>query len=72
MKFILITLITFYQLFFSSLMKQLAGPGSGCRYRVTCSEYAKTMIREHGSLRGTWLAVKRILSCQPYSTIQPY
>ncbi|MEL6715566.1 MAG: membrane protein insertion efficiency factor YidD [Planctomycetota bacterium] len=38
-----------------------------CRFTPTCSAYAEEALRTHGPLRGTWLAVWRILRCQPFS-----
>lgn len=35
-----------------------------CRFEPTCSEYAIEAIETHG-LYGVWLAVRRILRCQP-------
>jgi putative membrane protein insertion efficiency factor len=36
-----------------------------CRFAPTCSEYAIAAIIKHGILRGSWLAVRRILKCHP-------
>jgi len=36
-----------------------------CRFSPTCSHYALEAIRAHGVARGGWLAVRRILRCQP-------
>jgi uncharacterized protein len=38
-----------------------------CRYEPTCSRYAVQAIREYGILRGTVLAVWRLLRCNPWS-----
>ncbi len=38
-----------------------------CRYEPTCSAYAEQAIRELGPLRGTILAVWRLLRCNPFS-----
>ena len=38
-----------------------------CRYTPTCSEYAMEAIERHGALRGTLLAIRRVLSCNPFS-----
>ena len=40
---------------------------AACRYTPTCSEYAAQAIERHGVLRGSGLAVKRLLSCNPLS-----
>lgn len=37
-----------------------------CRYTPTCSEYAKEALIKYGIFKGTWLAVKRIVSCNPW------
>lgn len=39
---------------------------SCCRYTPTCSEYAVQALRKYGPLKGSWLALKRILSCHPW------
>jgi hypothetical protein len=38
-----------------------------CRYYPSCSEYAVEAIESHGSLKGAWLSIKRILKCHPFS-----
>ncbi|MFN5324603.1 MAG: membrane protein insertion efficiency factor YidD [Bacteroidota bacterium] len=37
-----------------------------CRYVPTCSEYGLQAIEKHGPLRGGWLTLRRILSCNPW------
>jgi uncharacterized protein len=37
-----------------------------CRYIPSCSAYAITALRRYGAIRGGWLAVKRLLRCQPW------
>ena len=37
-----------------------------CRYTPTCSEYAIEAIDEYGSLKGTYMAIKRVLRCNPF------
>jgi len=60
MKQLLLIFIKFYQIFISPLT------GRNCRYYPTCSAYAFEAVAKHGSLRGTALAVKRVLRCHPF------
>lgn len=36
-----------------------------CRYVPTCSEYAMEAVEHFGALRGSWMAVARLLRCHP-------
>lgn len=38
-----------------------------CRFHPTCSTYAVVAIREHGALRGSWLAIRRLGRCHPWN-----
>jgi putative membrane protein insertion efficiency factor len=38
-----------------------------CRYYPSCSSYAVGALRTHGPLRGSALAVGRVLRCHPWS-----
>jgi uncharacterized protein len=40
--------------------------GNRCRFHPSCSAYASTAIEVHGAARGSWLAVRRLLKCQPF------
>jgi putative membrane protein insertion efficiency factor len=40
-------------------------PGQ-CRYLPTCSEYALEAVSRHGSLAGSWLAMRRLARCGPW------
>ena len=36
-----------------------------CRFQPSCSEYAAQAVVKHGAIKGTWLALLRILRCRP-------
>ncbi len=38
-----------------------------CRFSPTCSSYALEALHVHGALRGSWLALRRLARCQPFS-----
>ena len=40
--------------------------GNQCRFSPTCSDYAAQAVEEHGALRGTWLALRRVARCHPW------
>ncbi|MBN2639379.1 MAG: membrane protein insertion efficiency factor YidD [Bacteroidales bacterium] len=40
--------------------------GRSCRYTPTCSVYSIEAIKKYGPFKGGWLAIKRILSCNPW------
>jgi putative membrane protein insertion efficiency factor len=37
-----------------------------CRFLPSCSEYALEAVTRHGAVRGSWLAVRRLLRCHPF------
>lgn len=67
MKYLLLFLITTYQMFISSLIKQALGIQRLCKFTPTCSDYAKNALRKYGLIKGCLLATKRLLVCQPFS-----
>ncbi|MBP9995423.1 MAG: membrane protein insertion efficiency factor YidD [bacterium] len=40
--------------------------GRNCRYTPTCSTYGVQAIRKYGAIKGGWLTIKRIASCNPW------
>jgi len=60
MKWLLLRMIEAYRLMLSPFF------GTQCRFYPTCSAYALEAIETHGSLKGSWLAVKRIARCGPW------
>ena len=61
MKRALLAAVRFYQ----RAISPMSGPH--CRFVPTCSQYALEAIERHGALFGTWLAVRRVLRCHPFS-----
>ncbi len=59
MRSILILLIRGYRRFVSPFL------GPHCRFEPSCSAYAQQAIHRFGALRGSWLAILRILRCHP-------
>ena len=57
--YILIALIRCYKFLISPFL------GQSCRYLPTCSEYSIDALKEFGLLKGSFLSIKRILSCHP-------
>lgn len=55
-----VLLIKIYQKIISPIIP------SACRYTPTCSEYGLQALRKHGILKGGWLTLKRIASCNPW------
>ena len=62
MKKIMIHMIRFYQKYLSPL-KVL----THCIYTPTCSQYAIEALEKYGALKGSLLAIWRILRCNPFS-----
>lgn len=61
MKYLLIGVLKLYRLLISPLY------GNVCKYYPTCSAYALEAVTVHGSVKGTWLAARRLASCHPWS-----
>ena len=60
MKRILIGMIRFYQICISPLKPPC------CRFYPTCSAYAVEALQKYGVIKGSYLAVRRILKCHPF------
>ncbi|WP_095507029.1 membrane protein insertion efficiency factor YidD [Paraferrimonas sedimenticola] len=59
LQWLVIKLVRGYQLLISPLI------GPRCRFTPTCSQYAIEAIKTHGTAKGCWLSIKRILKCHP-------
>ena len=60
MKRALLMLIRFYQ----AAVSPFTPPR--CRYIPTCSQYAREAIEKYGAGKGSYLAARRLLRCQPF------
>lgn len=58
-------LIRLYQRTASPILPAILGPSCGCRFYPTCSHYAAEAVAAHGTLRGGWLAARRLMRCTP-------
>ena len=59
---LLIYLIKSYQKYISPLKPPR------CRFYPTCSQYALEAIEKYGAIRGSLMAIKRILKCHPFNS----
>ncbi len=64
-KRLLIGMIQFYRKFISPMKDHMLF-SSHCIYTPTCSQYAIEAIEKYGVIKGLFLAVKRILRCNPF------
>ena len=65
MKKVFLWLIRFYQKHISPCFP------ARCRFMPTCSQYAFEAITKYGALKGSWLAFRRILRCNPFNKSDP-
>ena len=59
-KNFLLLLIRAYQALLSPLFY------GSCRFHPSCSHYAAEAVEAHGAVKGAWLALGRLLRCQPF------
>ncbi|MCD6107161.1 MAG: membrane protein insertion efficiency factor YidD [Caldisericaceae bacterium] len=60
MKTFLLFILKFYRRYISPLKPPT------CRFTPTCSDYAVQAVEKYGVKKGGWLAVKRVLRCNPF------
>ena len=58
-----INMIKIYQYLLSPML------GNKCRYLPSCSEYYIESLKTHGLLKGSYLGIKRIMSCHPFKIL---
>ena len=61
MKYVLIGLLKAYRAVISPLY------GDVCTFHPTCSAYALEAVQRHGAFKGSWLTVRRLVRCHPWS-----
>ena len=64
MKKFMIKIIDLYKKVISPIFQY---KGVHCKYYPTCSEYTKQAIDKYGVFKGSFLGMKRILKCNPFS-----
>ena len=65
MSQVIIFFIRAYQIALSPLMHAAFGPMAGCRYELSCSEYAILALKRSGLIRGGANSIRRLLTCHP-------
>jgi putative membrane protein insertion efficiency factor len=53
--------------FFSPLLHTLCGPGCGCRFAPSCSQYWIESLKKHGPLQGLRFSLARLARCHPWN-----
>jgi len=61
MKRVLIGAVGLYRRYLSPLKKPC------CRFYPTCSQYSIEALEKYGAIKGSYLSIKRILRCHPFS-----
>ena len=66
MRHLFLKLIRFYQRRISPCRSAC------CRFTPTCSQYAYEAIHKYGAFKGSLLALRRLLRCNPFYKGSPY
>jgi len=70
MKNLILKLIRFYQktsFFHNYFFRLFFLSDRVCRFTPTCSEYTYQAVEKYGLIKGSFLGLKRILRCHPWS-----
>ena len=54
-----LALLTLYKMLLSPLFT------GSCRFVPSCSDYAREAVTVHGTVKGAWLAARRLSRCHP-------
>lgn len=61
MRRLALFLLRFYKRFVSPLLPPM------CRFEPTCSMYTMQAVEKYGTLRGSWLGIRRLARCHPFN-----
>jgi len=62
-QYILLILIRVYQ---KTISRGL--PANTCRFYPSCSHYGYQAVYKFGAIKGSWMAIKRVLRCNPFNS----
>lgn len=65
-RLVLKALVHGYRLFLRPMLHWASGGQGSCRFEPSCSAYFLEAVDKHGSGKGAWLGIKRILRCHPW------
>lgn len=60
-QWLLLAFVQLYRVFLSPFL------GGACKFYPSCSKYAQEAIALHGAKRGSWLALRRLGRCRPFT-----
>lgn len=64
MKKIITNFLIFCIKFYKGFVSPYFAPS--CRYTPSCSDYGIKALQKHGPFKGSWLTLKRFISCNPW------
>jgi len=62
-QYVLLLLIRIYQ---KTISRGL--PANTCRFYPSCSHYGYQAVYKFGAIKGSWMAIKRVLRCNPFNS----